>query len=139
MSSSFYQLRRVRTIRRSIPTSTFIQLINSFLISRIDYCNSLLAGLPACQKERIQSILNYAVSIIFGRRKYDQVTSFLMDNLDWLRVPQRVKLKSCLLICMVLHGQAPTYIRQFSTNNLILPISKTKFGNRSFSVAGLSA
>ena len=44
VSSSFYQLRRVRTIQRSIPTSMAIQLINSFVIYEIDYCSSLLAG-----------------------------------------------------------------------------------------------
>ena len=126
--------------------------INSFVISWIDYCNSLLAGLPACQMEHIQSILNYAVRIIYGRRKYDHVTPFLRDKLHWLRVPQRVQFKCCLLLYKTLHEQAPTYIRQFSTeiqrhstlrsathNHLILPKSKTKFGNRSFSVADPSA
>ena len=58
-----------------------IQLINSFVISRIYYCNSLLAGLPACQMECIQSVLNYAVRIIYGRRKYDHMTSFLRNKL----------------------------------------------------------
>ena len=33
VSTCFYQLRRVRAIRRSIPTSTAEQLINSFVIS----------------------------------------------------------------------------------------------------------
>ena len=85
VSSSFYQLRRVRTIQRSIPTSMAIQLINSFVISGTDYCSSLLAGFPAYQMERIQSILNYAVRIIYGTRKYDHITPFLRDKLHWLR------------------------------------------------------
>ena len=105
--------------------------------------------------ERIQSIPNYAVRIIYGRRKYDYVTAFLGDKRHWLRAPQRVKFKCCLLVYKILHEQAPTYIRQFCTNvtevqrrstlrsatrnHLILPRSKTKFGNRSFSVAGTSA
>jgi len=45
VSSSFYQLRRIRIIRHSLPTSKAITLINSFVISRVDYCNSLLCGL----------------------------------------------------------------------------------------------
>ena len=44
--SCFYQLRRIKSIRRSLPTSTAVQLVNSFVISRVDYCNSLQAGLP---------------------------------------------------------------------------------------------
>ena len=49
VSSSFYQLRRIRAIRKSIPTWTAVQLLNSFVVSRVDYCNSLMAGLPASQ------------------------------------------------------------------------------------------
>ena len=137
----------------SIPTSMAIHLINSFVISRIDYCNSLFAGLSACQMERIQSILTYAVRIIYGR-KYGHVT-FLRDKLHWLCVPQRVKFKCCLLVCKALQEQKPTYTRQFfinvtevqrrstlrwaAHNHLILPRSKIKFRNRSFSVDGPSA
>ena len=44
ISSSFYQLRRIRAIWKSIPTSTAEQLVNSFVVWRVDYCNSLLPG-----------------------------------------------------------------------------------------------
>ena len=52
VGACFYQLRRIRAIRRSIPTSTAILLVNSFVVSRIDYCNSIL-GWPSSM--RIQS------------------------------------------------------------------------------------
>ena len=92
VSSSFYQLSRVRAIPHLIPTSMAIQLINSFMTSRVDYCNSLLLGLPACQVEHIQSFLNYTARIIYGRRKYDHVMPFLKDKRHWLHIPQRVML-----------------------------------------------
>ena len=60
ISSSFYKLRRIRAIRKSILTWTAVQIVNSFVVSRVDYCNSLMAGLPASQLERVQSVLNYA-------------------------------------------------------------------------------
>ena len=91
--------------------------MNSFVISGTDYCSSLLAGIPACQMERIQSVLNYTVRIIYGRRKYDHVTLFLRDKLHWLHIPLRVKFKCCLLVYKALHGQAPTYILKFCTND----------------------
>ena len=49
VSSYYYQLRRIRSIRRSIPTTMAITLMNSFVLNRIDYCNSLFVeptGLP---------------------------------------------------------------------------------------------
>jgi len=81
ISSSFYQLRRIKTIRRSLPTTTAITLINSFVISRIDYCNSLLCGLPSYQLARVQSVLDAAVRIIYGGKRFDHVTPLLRDRL----------------------------------------------------------
>ena len=153
--ASFYQLRLIRAIRRSIPTYTAIRLVNSFVASKIDYCNSLLAGLPAYQLEKVQSILNYAASLICGRGKYDHVTPLLRDDLHWHRIPQRVRYKSCLLVYKAINGLSPSYItsycrsissvqgrstlRSAAHNHLVIPRSKTKSGDRSFSVAGPSA
>ena len=86
--AGFYQLRRLRAIRRFITTTTAIQLVNSLVVTRVDYCNSLLAGLPVHQLDRIQSVLKYAARLVYGRRKYDRVTPLLRDNLQWLRVPE---------------------------------------------------
>jgi len=41
----FYQLRRLRQIRRLVGQVT-LQLVMAFVISRLDYCNSVLAALP---------------------------------------------------------------------------------------------
>ena len=154
-SASFYQLRRIRAIRRSLSTSMSIQLVNSFVASRIDYCNSLLAGLPACQLDRIQLVLNGAARIIYGRGKYDHITPILRDKLHWLRVPERIRFKCCLLTYKALNNQAPQYIanmciktsssgrrsslRSATHNILTVPRTKTKFGDRSFAVSGPSA
>jgi len=47
-SSCFYQLRRLRQIRRLVGLEVTAQLVSvsAFILSRLDYCNSVLAGLP---------------------------------------------------------------------------------------------
>ena len=147
----FYQLRRIKTIRRFVPTSTAVILVNSFIVSRVDYCNSVLAGLPACQLERIQSVLNSAARIIYGRTPSDHVTDLLRDNLHWLRVPQRITYKLCLLTYKSLLNLMPDYISEFcirvadsrlrssSRGLLQVPRSNTMFGERSFAVSGPTA
>ena len=150
----FYQLRRLRAIRRSITITTAIQLVNRFVVTCVDNCNSLLAGLPAHQFDRIQSVLNYAARLVYGRRKYDHVTPLLRDNLHWLRDPGRVKFKCCLLVFKALNGLAPTYIADVCVKvpaserrstlhsagiyqyNLVIPRRANKFSERSFSVSG---
>ena len=117
-SSCYYQMRRIRSIRRSIPTSMAITLMNSFIIARVDYCNSLLAGLPVYKTDRIQTVLNDAARLVFGRSQWDHVTPVLRDRLHWLCAPQ---FRVALLVYKAINNLAPDYITVYcqssSTNN----------------------
>src|SRR6218665_3821431 len=119
---------------------------------RVDYCNSMLAGLPTCQLDRIQSVLNSAARLIYGRTPSDHITDLLRDDLHWLRVPQRIVYKLCLVTYKALNDhRMPDYISDFcirvadkrlrssSRNLLHVPRSSTKFGDCSFSIAGPTA
>src|SRR6218665_1012933 len=44
--SSYFHLRRLRAIRRSVSSHVFPSIVHAFVCSRIDYCNTLLVGLP---------------------------------------------------------------------------------------------
>jgi len=78
-------------------------IVNSFVISRIDYCNCLLAGAPQYQLNQLQAVINSAGRLICGLSKFDHITQVLHDRLHWLAVPQRIHYKLCLLVYMVLH------------------------------------
>ena len=58
------QLRRIKPIGKFIPTSAAVILVNSFVVFRVDYCNSILAGIQACQLDRLQLVLNSAARLI---------------------------------------------------------------------------
>ena len=75
------------TVNKTITTD---YLDNNFGIIRVDYCNSLLVGLPAYQTNRIQAVLNDAARLIFCGSRRDRVTPILRDRLHWLRSPQRI-------------------------------------------------
>src|SRR6218665_1858895 len=69
----FYHLRRIKTYPKFIPTSAAVVLVNSFIVSRVDYCNGVLAGLPTCPLDRIQSVINSAARFIYGRTPTDHI------------------------------------------------------------------
>ena len=139
-------------MRRSIPTTMAITLMNSFVLNRIDYCNSLLMSLPAYQIDRIQIVRNDVARLIFGGSRCDHVTPILRNRLHWLRAPQRIEFKVALLMYKGINNLAPDCITSYcissSTNqrrstlqfadkgNLIEPKSLTEFGKRSFAFAG---
>jgi len=49
------QLRLIKSCIKSLSFEAARTLVNSFVISRIDYCNSLLAGIPKCLLDRHSS------------------------------------------------------------------------------------
>ena len=62
----------------------------SLVLSRVDYGNATLAGVPVCAISRLQSALNAAARLVFSLQKYDSVT-LLLQELPWLKVEQRIE------------------------------------------------
>ena len=76
---------------------------------RLDYCNGVLAGLPASQLNRLQSFRHASARLIYGARQHDHVKP-LLQRFHWLSVPERVEFKLCVLTYRCLHGLGPDYI-----------------------------
>jgi hypothetical protein len=78
------------------------------MLPKLDYGNATLAGLPAYQYGRLQSVLNAAARSIAGLRRSDHVTDTSLVSFHWLRVPERVRFKITVLTFRALHGTAPS-------------------------------
>ena len=70
----FCSMRRIRGIWRSLTMEADNTLISSFVCSRIDYCNTVFANLPAPTIDRLDDVLHAAARLISGFRKYDHIT-----------------------------------------------------------------
>ena len=123
------------------------QLIHAFITSRIDYCSSILYGMPDTILYDLQRIENTAARIVTkcGDRNYPN----LLKKLHWLPVRQRISYKIIILTFKAYHKTAPQYISDFiisrkynravRLNNyfaLVVSMIKLKhYGERSFSYA----
>jgi len=110
ISSTFYQLRRIKFSIKALPFDTAKSLVNSFVISRIDYCNSLLTGLPKYVLDSLQCVMNAAIRMLCGAEKYSHVIGLIRDRLHWLPVAQCIQFKLCLMMYRAMHGLAPAYL-----------------------------
>jgi hypothetical protein len=89
-----YHLRRLRQIRRRAGEDVTARLVQAFITSRLDYCNSLLAGLPRSSLDPLQRVQNAAARLIYQFGPQDHVTPSLIQ-LHWLPVHYRVQFKLC--------------------------------------------
>ena len=92
--------------RRSTKT-----LIHAFVSSRVDYCNSLLYGLPAYQLNKLRRVQNAAARLIFQETKYCHVRP-LLYNMHWLPAEFRIDFKILLLTYKAINGLAPFYLHE---------------------------
>ena len=116
----FFWLRQLRRVSRSLDTELLKTLVHTFVASRIDYCNSVLASSPKTITDEMQRVLNAAARLIFGTGKYDRGLSWLLhDELYWLDIPQWVQYKLSVTVHRCLRSQALTYLA-----NHCIPISE---------------
>jgi len=79
------------------------------VVSKVDYCCSVLAGVSDHLLDRLQSILN--ARLVFSARRSERITILLRD-LHWLRVPERIQFRLCVPAFRYLNGSAPPYLAE---------------------------
>ncbi len=84
-------------------------LVQALVLSRLDYCNALLVGLPANSIKPLQLIQNAAARLIFNEPKRTHVTP-LFINLHWLPIAARIKFKALMFAYKTTSGSAPLYL-----------------------------
>jgi len=128
-----------------------MQLVSALILSRLDYCNSVLAGLPKSTLAILQRVWNATARLILELWPRDHISDALRQ-LHWLPVDHRIKFKLCVLmhsahtsLCPkyltdVLKPAAKYYLRSglhsSSINNYIFPRLQSRLGERAFSYAG---
>uniref|UniRef100_A0A8C2J8N4 Reverse transcriptase domain-containing protein n=1 Tax=Cyprinus carpio TaxID=7962 RepID=A0A8C2J8N4_CYPCA len=103
---ALYNNRKIRPFLSEQATQLLVQAL---VLSRLDYCNALLVGLPACTFKPLQLIQNAAVRVVFNEPKTAHVTPLLI-RLHWLPVAARIKFKVLMLAYKMTTGTAPIYL-----------------------------
>lgn len=107
-NSWYFNIRNIYRIRKFLSIEHKI-LVNAFITSRLDNCNSVLYGLPRGLLRKLQLVQNYAARLILGGLKFHH-TAPLLRELHWLPVKHRITFKLLLITFKALHNLAPCYI-----------------------------
>ena len=142
---SFYMIRNISRIRRFLSSDAAKSLLHCLVTTKLDYCNSLLFGLPQYQLDKLQRVLNSAARVAMRVKKYEHITDTLR-SLHWLPICERLEYKILLLTFKSFHNLAPDYLscllhhyvpsrnlRSVNRQELVVPKSRLKnYGDRAF-------
>ncbi len=100
-----FALHNIRKIRPFLTEHAAQLLVQALVVSRLDYCNALLAGLPSNTIKPLQTIQNAAARLVFKEPKRAHVAP-LFISLHWLPVAARIKFKTLMLAYRTTTGSA---------------------------------
>jgi hypothetical protein len=148
--AAYMEIRRIGSVRHLLSTEATKTLVCAFVLSRLDYANSLLSGCPQYLLDKLQRVQNTGARLVAKTKRKDHISPVL-QALHWLPVRDRVNYK-ILSVCHVsLSSTGPSYLsdllhlytppRQLRSSSdtriLTIPSVRTKtFGQRSFAHQG---
>ena len=110
--SCFMHLKNISKIRKYLTVEATKSLVHAVVMSRLDYCNSLLLDISDTHINKLQRVQNYAARVISKTPRRDHITPVL-KSLHWLPVKNRIVFKVLVLVYQSLHNLSPTYIQDF--------------------------
>jgi len=147
----YFYIRKISRIRPYITTDTCRTLVQSYVTSRLDYGNAILAGLPYTQLSKLELVQNCAARLITGVGMRAHITPVLRD-LHWLPIEARIKFKLLVYAFKCFSDIAPKYLQELlpaynqsqdglrsnSKRLAVVPKVKTRYGEQTFQYAAAS-
>ena len=148
-ATATFHIRSLVAIRDHLPRDLVRRLCTSLVISRLDYCNAVLTGLPKCSLRPLQLALNMAARLVYKARRSCHVSPLLKER-RWLPIEKCIEEKILTMTFKARNGIAPSYLAELlrdytpvralrSSDNptLAVPTFKLKtVGDRSFCASG---
>ena len=146
----YFEIKNIAAIRHVLTFDATKRLITSFVLSRLDYCNSLLFGAHQDLIDKLQKVMNAAARMICRSSRREHITPLLVE-LHWLPVSSRIEYKIATMCYKVIVGTAPIYLADvlqvytpsrslrsaFDNRTFVKPKMRLKTqGERSFAFAG---
>ena len=144
----YFHIKSLRVLRPSLDTGTAEIIGRSIIMSRLDYCNSLLAFTSKRNIHRLQMVQNQLARVVSGSG-YRQSAAPILLSLHWLPVQRRIDYKVVNMVFKSRMNSLPEYLSRGLTvytsvrptrsslqNTYVVPRVRLEVTKQSFSYAG---
>ena len=107
---AFYHLRQVKLLALYLTPNDRATVIHATVSSRLDYCNSLYAGLPLALTRKLQLVQN-AAAWVLTKTPWKSHMRPILRQLHRLPVEFRIRVKVLVLTFKAIRGPGPAYLR----------------------------
>ena len=142
-----YHIRALRHIRPILDANTARLVGHALVSSRLDCANSIMYGMSKSLTAKLQRQQNMLARVVLRTNRLSSAGP-LLNELHWLPVASRIQFKIATLTHKIRSTGTPSYLssllshykptrqlRSSSSNLLVQPPSKTKFGSLAFHTA----
>ena len=109
---AFWTLTNLSNFGKFLTQELKISLVKTLILSMVDYCNALYAGINKTEVHRLNGIINSAVRFVFDIRDYSVDIREYYKKAHILPAELRIKYKVCLLVHKALEDKCPSYLRE---------------------------
>ena len=124
-------------------------LVYAIVSSHMDYCNTVMAGLPMETLKPLQRIQNLAAKLVCRQNCWNSAMEAL-KTLHWLNIEERILFKVLCIVYRCVNKQGHEFLNEMfnikapartlrsnTQNYLDLPVTKCKsYGDHAFSILG---
>lgn len=145
-------IRKLGQLRDYLDINSIKTIASSCILSRLDYCNSVLAGCPQDSLRKLQKVQNNAARLVLKKSKMEHITP-LLNQLHWLPISSRIQYKLATICFKTTKCNGPSYLNEILAthtaarplrskykNTFTVPSTKlSTYGDRAFSHTGPKA
>ena len=133
-SHCYSSLKTIKRMRKHISQKEVEMIVHAVILSRLDYCNSLLFGVQKGNGiNKLQRIQNQASKLVLRKGRLQGYSSVRrLDILHWLPIPKRIVFKILYIVFKCFTGNAPFLISSLLIPKMSGNVATHKYDERSF-------
>ena len=106
----YFEIRNMSRMKSILSYDSVKTLVTSLVLSCLDYCNSLLAGITVQKISKLQKAQYCAARLVLGKPRSE---TSMLQTLHWLPVKARIEYKISVLCYNTLQSSMPSYLKDF--------------------------